>query len=140
MTVPSSANDPAHDVSEPRNGRIWVVAVFFAGMGLIALLDPHWIPALYDIDVRSMGGRNEVRAVYGGFGLAMAGALVAATRVPAWRSGVLLCLALALGGMAAGRLVSFLVDQQVGAVTTLTAAGELLLAGLLLSATRAKRP
>jgi len=55
--------------------------------------------------------RAEVRAVYGGFGLAIAGMLaLAATGHPA-REGILITVAAALGGMAFGRLVSGLVDR-----------------------------
>ncbi|WP_442942185.1 hypothetical protein [Nonomuraea sp. NBC_00507] len=45
-----------------------MVAVFFAGMGVYGLVAPGTLVAPFGIRVPSAGGRNEVRAVYGGFG------------------------------------------------------------------------
>ena len=55
--------------------------------------------------------RSEVRAVYGGFGLAIAAVLGLALAVPGLRIGVVLTVAFALGGMAVGRVLSRLVDR-----------------------------
>jgi hypothetical protein len=56
-------------------------------------------------------GRNEVRAVYGGFGIAVAALLVATARSPALRPGVLAAVAVALLGMAAGRVIAALAER-----------------------------
>ncbi|MFG1707449.1 DUF4345 family protein [Nonomuraea sp. M3C6] len=91
---------------------IGVVAVFFAGMGVYGLVAPGTLVAPFGIRVASADGRNEVRAVYGGFGLATAAALaLAAFGVGTLRDGVLVAVALALGGMAAGRVVSMLLER-----------------------------
>lgn len=84
--------------------------VFFFGMGLLALMRPRHVVALVEIRLNSGAARNEVRAVYGGFGLAIAGLLLASVWLPAWRSGIQLSVAVALLGMAAGRVISFLCD------------------------------
>ncbi|MEK6806674.1 MAG: DUF4345 domain-containing protein [Pseudomonadota bacterium] len=90
---------------------IWGVAFAFAGMGLMALLKPASIGNYFDVRFESVDGRNEVRAVYGGFGIAMALALCLATQQPEYRAGVVLCVAFALAGMAAGRLLSALIER-----------------------------
>jgi hypothetical protein len=92
---------------------VWVVAVGFAIMGLAALLKPAviWVP--FGIEPTTPGARSEVRAVYGGFGLAVAGLLVWALDADAGiRSGVLLAVAVSLYGMAAGRLFSGLFEPR----------------------------
>ncbi len=55
--------------------------------------------------------RAEVRAVYGGFGLAIASMLAVALATPDLRTGILTTVAAALAGMAFGRLVSALVGR-----------------------------
>ncbi|WP_245607181.1 DUF4345 family protein [Pseudonocardia spinosispora] len=58
-------------------------------------------------EMRGPEGRNEVRAVYGGFGLAIAGLLaLAAINVGELRPGAVFAVAAALAGMASGRLVA----------------------------------
>lgn len=83
-----------------------LVAVFFAGMGVYALAMPARIIAPFDISLGSAASRSEVRAVYGGFGLAIAAMLVVSVSAPDLRAGILLTVAAALGGMALGRLAS----------------------------------
>ena len=83
-----------------------VIAVFFAGMGVYALAAPAAMLRPFGVTLGTASARSEVRAVYGGFGLAMAAVLSYAFRVPEVRTGVLLTVGAALAGMAAGRLVS----------------------------------
>ncbi len=90
---------------------IVLVAVFFLGMGVFALARPAALIGPFGIALPVPESRAEVRAVYGGFGLAIAGMLVlAATDHPA-REGILVTVAAALAGMAFGRLVSGVVDR-----------------------------
>jgi uncharacterized membrane protein YeaQ/YmgE (transglycosylase-associated protein family) len=90
---------------------IVLAAVFFAGMGLFALARPAALIRPFGINLPIPESRAEVRAVYGGFGLAIAGMLaLAATGHPA-RDGILITVAAALGGMAFGRLVSGAIDR-----------------------------
>ncbi len=90
---------------------IIVAAVFFLGMGIFALVRPEALIRPFGITLAIPESRAEVRAVYGGFGLAIAGMLaLAATGHPA-REGILITVAAALAGMAFGRLVSGVVDR-----------------------------
>lgn len=115
---------------------IATVAVVFAGMGIYGLVAPVALLAPFGTQVRSADGRNEVRAVYGGFGLTMAGALVlAATRTDDLRSGLVLAVALALAGMAGGRIISMVIDRPSGFYPTVFyLLVEVALAGALLAA------
>ena len=88
-----------------------LVAVFFGGMGLLGLGAPERVSDTFDIPKLPPAGRNEVRAVYGGFGLAMAGMIFAATREPALARGIYLAIAAALAGMAAGRVMSAAIER-----------------------------
>jgi hypothetical protein len=75
---------------------VMLVAAFFVGMGILALAAPERITATFGTTQLTAEGRNEVRAVYGGFGVAV---------------GVLLLVAAALAGMAAGRVVAAVVER-----------------------------
>lgn len=86
-------------------------AVFFAGMGVYALAVPARLIAPFDITLGSASARAEVRAVYGGFGLAIAAMLALALAKPDLATGILATVAAALAGMASGRLVSVLDDR-----------------------------
>ena len=89
----------------------WLVSIFFAGMGILALAAPERITSIFGTTNLSAAGRNEVRAVYGGFGLAIAGILFAAPSLPGVARGVYITVALALAGMAAGRVISAAVER-----------------------------
>lgn len=90
------------------------VAILFAAMGLYALAVPAKLTAPFGITVTTAAGRSEVRAVYGGFGLAIAGALGwAALDTGELGRGVVPAVAVALGGMAAGRVISRVLDSSV---------------------------
>jgi hypothetical protein len=104
------------------------VAGFFLAMGLYALAVPGRVLAVFGVEVATVDGRNEVRAVYGGFGVAMSVLLLAALRAPAIRDGVLVCLGAALAGMASGRLVGAVVDRPPGFLPWFFLAVEALLA------------
>jgi hypothetical protein len=90
------------------NIAVYLVALAFLAMGCTALLSPASIGRYFDVQITSVDGRNEVRAVYGGFGVAVALALVIAARVDLLRPGIIACVSLALAGMAFGRLASAL--------------------------------
>ena len=101
-------------------------------MGVIALLRPTRVTRCFSLPTLPADMRNEVRAVYGGFGVAMAALLIAATLVDTIKSGVLLAVAVALLGMALGRLISLLIDTSVGKYPYLFLGLECLFGGLLL--------
>jgi hypothetical protein len=92
---------------------ILVVAVFFLGMGLYGLVAPSALVRPFRMVADAPESRSEVRAVYGGFGVAVAGLLgAAAFDVGEIRSGAVVAVAVALAGMAFGRLVSRVVDAR----------------------------
>jgi len=91
---------------------IAVIGVFFAGMGCYALAAPAAIIRPFGITLEGAAARSEVRGVYGGFGLAIAGVLgYAAVAGDDVRTGILITVGAALAGMAFGRLVSAVLDD-----------------------------
>jgi Domain of unknown function (DUF4345) len=91
---------------------IAVIAVFFLGMGLYALAAPAALIRPFGVTPETPTSRSEIRAVYGGFGLAIALVLVYAAVEPAHRTGILITVGAALAGMAFGRIVSTVVDDR----------------------------
>jgi hypothetical protein len=92
---------------------IVIVGVFFLGMGGYALVSPAALARPFRIVVDSAESRSEIRAVYGGFGIAIAAVLgVAAFDLGGIRTGAMITVAAALSGMALGRLLSRVVDQR----------------------------
>ena len=92
---------------------ISVIAVFFFGMGVYALAAPAALVRPFGITLGESASRSEVRAVYGGFGLAIAGVLVfAALEQGDIRTGVAVTVGAALVGMAVGRVYSAVVDTR----------------------------
>ncbi len=91
-----------------------VCGLGFGAMGVIAFVLPVRVTDQFGVDALNADGRNEVRAVYGGFGIAMAAALVTAVFVESLRPGIGLTVSAALAGMAAGRLVSVVADRSFG--------------------------
>jgi hypothetical protein len=91
---------------------IAVIGVFFAGMGCYALAVPTAIIRPFGITLGAAAARSEVRAVYGGFGLAIAGVLGYAAVNSDVRAGILIAVGAALAGMAFGRLVSAVLDER----------------------------
>lgn len=94
---------------------ILLVALLFAGMGIAALARPAFVLEQFGVAVETAEGRNEVRAVYGGFGVAVGALLaVAALGDPATAEGIVVAMAFGLLGMAGGRVVSALGDRPRG--------------------------
>lgn len=91
-----------------------VLAVGFALMGVGAIAAPTRVTRQFGVVSLDADGRNEVRAVYGGFGLVVAAMLCLALAAPDLRAGVCLTVGMALGGMAGGRLVSWALDRRIG--------------------------
>lgn len=107
---------------------IGTVAVLFLGMGLSSLLAPERFLRVFGSQVLDRDGRCEVRAVYGGFGIAIAALLAYVVVLDANRSGVVLSVAIALAGMALGRVFSGAVDRGLSPLMAGTAIGEILAA------------
>jgi Domain of unknown function (DUF4345) len=94
---------------------VYATAALFAAMGVYALAAPAAVLATFGVEVGTPDGRAEVRAVYGGFGLAVAALLaVAAADGGSAREGILVAVGFALAGMAAGRVVARLSERPSG--------------------------
>lgn len=94
---------------------IALMALLFLAMGVFGLFAPASLVAPFGITLGGGDGRAEVRAVYGGFGVAAALALILAALDPAeLRHGIVVAIAAALLGMAFGRLVARLFDRASG--------------------------
>jgi hypothetical protein len=116
---------------------VYVIAFLFAAMGLATLARPQIIPATFGVTEATIESRNEIRAVYGGFGIAIAAVLVwAVASDPVERDGVLIAAAVALFGMAAGRVASGVIERGPARLWPVWAfgAGEVAMGALLLAA------
>lgn len=92
---------------------IVVVALFFAGMGCFAVAAPAALIRPFGITLTTGAARSEVRAVYGGFGLAVAAVLLEALwQAGPVRSGILVTVGAALAGMAGGRVVAAVLGDR----------------------------
>ncbi len=109
-----------------------IVAIGFALMGLAAFARPRTLVAMLGLTAETPDSRNEIQAVYGGFGLAMAAVLIAPHWHPALQAGIALTVGLALAGMAAGRLIAAL-RERPGRWPAIFFVIEAIAAGLLLS-------
>jgi hypothetical protein len=85
---------------------IALVAACFLCMGLYGLAAPARLIAPFGVALHTPEARSEVRAVYGGFGIAIALLLALALGESELRAGVLWTTAAALLGMAFGRAVA----------------------------------
>lgn len=93
-------------------------ALGLVGMGVAAFARPAWLTALVGLECPGRDGRSEVRAVYGGFGVATGALALVALVNPALRPGIAWTLAAALGGMASGRVVSLALDRGLSRFLT----------------------
>lgn len=85
--------------------------LLFAAMGGALLWQPQYLTRVTGQELSTVESRNEVRAVYGGFGVAAALALFIALVWSPLRGGICLALGLALVGMAAGRGYSIWLER-----------------------------
>ena len=118
---------------------MWIVAVLFLGMGALGLVSPTRLVAPFGIELTGADARSEVRAVYGGFGIAVGAVLITAAQCDdtGWRHGVATAIGVALAGMAFGRLISRLRERPGGFYPVWFYFWvEVVLAGLLFASTR----
>lgn len=93
---------------------IIAVAGFFFAMGAVALARPERVLALFGTPSLTSDGGNEVSAVYGGFGVSIGCLLLATLWLPSIRTGVTVAVAVALLGMAFGRVIGALLEVSPG--------------------------
>jgi hypothetical protein len=110
---------------------IILAAVFFLPIGVLAMYKPGRLLRGFGVHAPTADAWNEVRAVYGGFPIAMTAMLLGSLQRPDLTDGVAACVAAALGGMAAGRLVSAAIDRRFGRLSMVFMLLELAIAGLL---------
>ncbi len=90
------------------------VAAFFFGMGLFALAWPARLWGIFGERLVQPAARNEVRAVYGGYGVTVAGMLVfVVTQKPPFGIGIVWAIAFSLFGMAGGRVIDALITRSM---------------------------
>jgi hypothetical protein len=108
-------------------------ALFMIGMGLAALVRPAFVVGIFGVELPRAASRAEVRAVYGGYGVAVGALLLAAPSQlgGAAARGVALAIAASLGGMAVGRAIGGLVERQPLYPSWTFVAVELAIAGSL---------
>lgn len=111
---------------------LYLGPLLVAVMGVGALVVPDRVTEQFDVPTLTIAGRNEVRAVYGGFGIAMAAMLIVASTSMDLRLGVGLTIGVALIGMAVGRLVSAVIDRSLPSRPLMYLVVELVAAGVIL--------
>ncbi len=112
---------------------IHIIAIAFLIMGVVGLFSPIHITRFFSFTPLSIDMKNEVRGVYGGFGIAMAILLEVSPNTPQWQTGIILTISVALLGMATGRIISFIIDKQLNKFPLIFFTIELIAGILLLS-------
>ena len=105
--------------------------LFYFVLGAAALARPETLLTGFGLAAQTRDSRNEIRAVYGGFPLAVAVLVLWSLTGADEPEGILLALAVASLGMAVGRLVSAGLDGGIGRLPALFVGVELVLAALL---------
>ena len=109
--------------------------LFYFGLGITALVKPTTLLSGFGLPAQSLDARNEVRAVYGGFLIAVAALVMRSLTGAEQANGILLAVAVASLGMALERLVSALVDGGIGQLPAFYIGVELSLAAMLAAGT-----
>lgn len=109
-------------------------AAFFFGMGAVGLVRPAFVLGLFGVRVDTASGRNEVRAVYGGFDLVVAALLASVVFAPQpWSTGIVVALGASVAAMSVGRILGAILERDFSPYPTLFfAAVEAALAASLL--------
>lgn len=110
---------------------IIAAALFYALIGVNAVLKPRDLLQGFGIKAETADSRNEIRAVYGGFPLVVAGLLLFSLTGSELGDGILFALALASAGMAGGRIASAAIDRRMGRNPAIFTALELIVAALI---------
>jgi hypothetical protein len=109
--------------------------LFYLALGIAALVKPATLLSGFGLPAQTLDARNEVRAVYGGFPIAVAALVIWSLTGAEQAEGILLALAVASFGMALGRLVSAAIDGSIGRQPALFIGIELALAAMLAAGT-----
>jgi len=105
--------------------------LLFAAMGAVMLWRPEYLSQVTGLELSTPESRSEARAVYGGFGVAMALALFTAIVYSDFRGGIMYTTGLVLIGMAAGRGYAAWLERPTSPLIWGLLAGEAIL-GLMI--------
>lgn len=123
-----------------KNLALYPVIIFFLVMGIVSLYDPATPPALFGITQTTADFRNEVRAIYGGYGLFVGFMLIASFYSHRLRPGIRVAVALSVCGMAFGRIVSVIIEPTDSTMPITFIFVELAMAALVASTTIKQHP
>ncbi len=151
MRAPRGASEPPPVEPAPAGRRrptrsqlAYVAAGVAILSGLLGLLNPLLAVSLYGLEVVEPRGLSQARATFGGLYLALGGMLLwAATPRSEGGAGVrpyLRSAALLVGSVAAGRLLSIVIDGVLSPLNLLFLAFELAVCVLSLLASAPRRP
>jgi Domain of unknown function (DUF4345) len=121
------------DVTILRSVLVCLSAAYFALIAVVALRRPGGLLKPLGIEAATPAGANEIRAVYGGFPAAMATTLLLSLGVPVLQTAAPLAVAIAMAGMAAGRVVSVAVDRRCDRLPAIYFAIEIVVASALVA-------
>lgn len=91
-----------------------IAGLFYLALGIAAMTHTATLLAGFGLRADNRDARNEVRTVYGGFPLATAAIVGISLSGTEYVAGLMLAIAIATLGMAAGRIASALVDGGIG--------------------------
>lgn len=91
------------------------IASFLIGMGIASIASPRFTASFFGATPDTRAFRNEIRAVYGGFGILL-GLLIFYSNfyLLALKPGIALAVATSFWGMALGRLISWIFERVAG--------------------------
>ncbi|HEX7041482.1 MAG TPA: DUF4345 domain-containing protein [Trueperaceae bacterium] len=142
--TPTAEPAPAPRRRPTRSQLAYVAAGVAILSGLLGLLNPLLAVSLYGLEVVEPRGLSQARATFGGLYLALGGMLLwAATPRADGGAGVrpyLRAAALLVGSVAAGRLLSIVIDGVLSPLNLLFLAFELAVCALSLLASAPRRP
>lgn len=95
--------------------QILLTALFFTAIGAFSFIWPHRVFAQFGVAIETAEGRNEVRGIYGGMCIAIGGLLFLTPWLGTFAGGAILAVAVALSGMAGGRIASLLLERTAKA-------------------------
>jgi Domain of unknown function (DUF4345) len=141
-TAPSTPLTVSPTRDQLVHGQVLLAAasVGMLAMGLVSLIDPDFTVSLFDVKLLGSDGQNEVRAVYGGYGIALGVFLGWLAYRPHGTiqtllgPGAVVALAVGFVGMAFGRIIGLCVDRRIGVWPSVFFGVELVLTALLLAA------
>lgn len=110
-----------------RRGFLYLIGASLFLFGMTALFAPHIINTQLHLMPVSIAGTSETRGLYGGGFIGFAVVIIYGLRCRHLAGGLLLAMAIIMGSIVAGRLISIGIDHEL-ASTVPAIAGEILIA------------